>query len=708
MERPVEEPPPFTVLVHGPPGVGKTTLIRCLIKHYTKHDIKDIKGPITLVAGKARRLTFIECPQDMSAMIDAAKYADLVLLLIDGDFGFEMETFEFLNMLQVHGFPKVMGVLTHLDTFTDTKALKKQKKILKHRFWSEIYQGAKLFYLSGIKNGRYLNREILNLARFISVMKFRPLSWRQEHPYLLVDRLEDTTSPEAVRQNEKCDRDIAVYGYLRGTNWKPGTTAHIAGAGDFRPREIDAMPDPCPLPSQIKKRGLNEKERIIYAPMSDVGGLLFDKDAMYIDIPDWKVQYSSATAEKPPEGREGEALVRGLQNTRMTVDEKLQNSKIQMFAGGQGLLSHDEFEKNINRVEEEQAGAELSDPDSSDEDQDMENENSHDTPQEQIVQHGGRIRRRAVFPAPGREHLDASTLSVDEDGVNSSEEEESEEKEYVQDENADDEGLGKASQWKSSMIANAAALFKSRGVDLQNYIYGDPDESLRRSKSFIDQQEDSDSDDDFFRLKKRVSEKEKLSQMTSGEPGDSSHLIDIDAVDVTRIPISLRKEDDIMAKWQEDAAPERLRNRFVTGDWDAGAARTAARPEDDDDVFGDFEDIETGDIFKGSEDPATKAAAAAIKATKNEELAAKKAAKKAAFDAAYDEGGVKGADTAIEGSTKVNVEEEEEEDETYYDAVKREMAERAQKTKAAMDAIDPAQRVAMEVSCSNISRPVVK
>jgi hypothetical protein len=31
----------------------------------------------------------------------AAKYADLVLLLIDGGFGFEMETFEFLNLLQV-------------------------------------------------------------------------------------------------------------------------------------------------------------------------------------------------------------------------------------------------------------------------------------------------------------------------------------------------------------------------------------------------------------------------------------------------------------------------------------------------------------------------------------------------------------------------------------------------------------------------------
>lgn len=101
-------------------------------------------------------------------------------LQIDGSFGFEMETFEFLNLLQVgggsrqgarivgwenkgasglftyptcyarltcfthhgsllhkvHGFPKVMGVLTHLDSFTDQKVLKKTKKRLKVGSWN--------------------------------------------------------------------------------------------------------------------------------------------------------------------------------------------------------------------------------------------------------------------------------------------------------------------------------------------------------------------------------------------------------------------------------------------------------------------------------------------------------------------------------------------------------------------------------------------
>jgi len=54
-----------------------------------------------------------------------------------------------LNVLQVHGFPRVMGVLTHLDLFKKPNLIKKVKKKLKDRFWTEIYDGAKLFYLSG-------------------------------------------------------------------------------------------------------------------------------------------------------------------------------------------------------------------------------------------------------------------------------------------------------------------------------------------------------------------------------------------------------------------------------------------------------------------------------------------------------------------------------------------------------------------------------
>ena len=63
---------------------------------------------------------------------------------------FEMETFEFLCLLHNHGMPNVMGILTHLDYFKVNKYLRRTKKRMKKRFWKEVYDGAKLFYFSGL------------------------------------------------------------------------------------------------------------------------------------------------------------------------------------------------------------------------------------------------------------------------------------------------------------------------------------------------------------------------------------------------------------------------------------------------------------------------------------------------------------------------------------------------------------------------------
>ena len=101
------------------------------------------------------------------------------------------------------------------------------------RFWAEVYEGAKLFYLSGIQHGKYLKREILNLARFISVAKFRPLTWRLSHPYVIADRFEDITPPETLRVHPKCDRQVLLYGFTRGAALRQGGRVHLAGVGDF-------------------------------------------------------------------------------------------------------------------------------------------------------------------------------------------------------------------------------------------------------------------------------------------------------------------------------------------------------------------------------------------------------------------------------------------------------------------------------------------
>ena len=96
--------------------------------------------------------------------------------------------------------------------------------------------------------------------------------------------MEDITDPEKVRQNNKLDRNISLYGYVHGTHMKNNINVHIAGCGDFSIHDMQFLSDPCPTPDRQKRRSLNVKERLVYAPMSGVGGIVYDKDAVYIDL----------------------------------------------------------------------------------------------------------------------------------------------------------------------------------------------------------------------------------------------------------------------------------------------------------------------------------------------------------------------------------------------------------------------------------------
>ncbi len=87
---PDDDPPPVIIAIVAPSGSGTTTLLKSLVRRYAKQTLNEAKGPVTVVSGKKRRLTFIECNNDINSMIDIGKIADLILLMVDGSFGFEM------------------------------------------------------------------------------------------------------------------------------------------------------------------------------------------------------------------------------------------------------------------------------------------------------------------------------------------------------------------------------------------------------------------------------------------------------------------------------------------------------------------------------------------------------------------------------------------------------------------------------------------
>ncbi|KAG5474766.1 hypothetical protein LSCM4_03942 [Leishmania orientalis] len=315
--RHVVAEPPLLVAVVGPPGVGKTTLIRSMVKFYSNRNLTSVRGPVTVIAGRSRRITFMECPNALASMCDVAKVADLVLLMVDGSYGFEMETFEFLNIAQVHGFPKMFGVVSHLDALKTGKAMKKRKKFLRHRFWHEVAAGAKLLCLSPMVRGMYRPTDVLNLHRLLICVEPKIQAWRNTHSCVVIDRVEDITDPDVVASSPLQNRTVAFYGYARGKPMKPGQLVHVPGLGDFPAAHLSHQPDPCQLDKfsgdskeggNHRMRHLSLKQKKLYAPYCDVGGISYDDDAIYIH----------EDAEKGAIERSGEGLqlLRELQNVQ--------------------------------------------------------------------------------------------------------------------------------------------------------------------------------------------------------------------------------------------------------------------------------------------------------------------------------------------------------------------------------------------------------
>ncbi|KAK8080501.1 hypothetical protein PG997_008319 [Apiospora hydei] len=579
---------------------------------YAKETLQEPQGPITVVTSKKQRLTFQECPNNLEAMVDTAKVADIVLLMIDGNYGFEMETMEFLNVLSATGMPgNVFGVLTHLDLFRKPQALKDAKKRLKHRLWSELYNGAHLFYLSGVINGRYPDREIHNLSRFLSVMKNpRPLVWRNSHCYSVIDSFRDVTHPTAMEEDKNCDRTIALSGYLRGTNISAeGQRVTIPGLGDFTVSQVQPLPDPCPTPQMIQamakitgktgRRRLDEKDKKVHAPMSDRSGLKIDGDAI------WITREKGFNFDKDAEGvehGEGEELIISLQDQKKLLGQT--DDGVQLFRGGEKISKVAEEEDTGRKKHRTVRVADRDD----DEDEIMDDEGfvsgeddaGSDEEAEFSEQKLGKLFRQDKDKTGNDDEFVFADSDSDMGDLGSEDEDEeadddSDEDEDLDDDDDDDEDQAE-SRWKENLTRRASSMHDNRPsyrtADLARLMYNtsiSADEVLQRWKGEVEQEEEEDDieaadEDDFFKK-------------TKNEKDTSTDDRAVPTYDYEQLTVKWTLEDNI----------ELIRERFTT----ANLNGAGGEGEDGEDAFGDedsegdgeFEDLETGEVHKAESKP---------------------------------------------------------------------------------------------------------
>ena len=468
------------------------------------------------------------------------------------------------------------------------------------------------------------------------------------------------------------DRTITLYGYLRGPNL-PARNAkvHIPGAGDLEVKEVERLADPCPLPTleSERRRKMGEKAKLIHAPMSDVGGVMYDKDAVYINVPgsftrggdgQWSHAADGSEAESPLALQgEGEQMVMNLQDAGRTFGEGIQESQIRLFGSSSAPLDVTQ-QRPRRRAESRNGGPMLgradvddSDAEGVDDDEDDEDD-SGDAFEDEDANGGG----AEIAPDDGGDGgaAYASSDSDDDLAQATSFEQDGAILDFPDDEDeqpSDDEDVPR---WKQNLSQRAATGFAQRMErrrDLMTLIYGDelsPEEIAagKTKPSSADAESSSMAVEGFYTVKE-----------FSRDVGDFG--------DQLKEPVDA---EALRLKWEDETMLDSIKGMFISGPVGEIDEDGQAYEEEG----GEFEDLEGGgdDVPYVGAKPAIDHEAARAQA-----LAKKKVALEAKFDEQYDSS-------------------DDEEKLDFYDAQKAEMARQRTLNDAEFDGLDGDARAQIE------------
>ncbi|KAK7919495.1 hypothetical protein WMY93_010779 [Mugilogobius chulae] len=436
--------------------------------------------------------------------------------------------------------------------------------------------------------------------------------------------------------------------------------------------------------------------------MAGVGGVVYDKDAVYVDLP------ASHVKQQEEEVRPTTELVQSLLDTHATLDAKMAASKVSLFSGSATLNSEDLEDQERFQEEtvwDQQTGRsrrkvvfsddKKQDSDSSeeeedeveDEEQDEEEKNDHDDDINKFLRQtregsGPPLKKQKLEETPSElpafadseDELEKSEEDSEDEGSEEedSEEEDSEEEDDQDDAEIEEEEEGSeeeeseeeqgALRWKDGLQQKATEAFlrqQEAAPNLRKLVYGSVVET---SGSLAEEEED-----------------EELGGLFRVSRPQNNKRVQADAMDCSRFC------SKVSQNWDLQEVMDSIRDCFVTGKWEQ-SEDAATLLKEDDELFGDFEDLETGEVHKNqsAEDQeqleinseAEEEEQPLVQADEEEQRKQrleKKRRLKECFDSEYDDG-----------------------EATYLDDLKEEMQKQAELNRAEFEAMDDETRVQYE------------
>lgn len=396
-----------------------------------------------------------------------------------------------------------------------------------------------------------------------------------------------------------------------------------------------------------------ERERQIYAPFSGVGGIVYDKDAVYIEL-----KGSHSHKKEDEEEDEKKTLLRNVVETTETVDDQMQQSGFKLFSKGAviypDMVKDDEYlQSSKDRPERVVSDDNNSESDNSDGDSDADTDSGIDQSEKEINKESYEVPwEKQDIEASG---IDSNEVSDQEDG-----------------------DVNFNIKWKENLSEKATEAYFQRqktSKNIMKLVYGDFD--IGNKTKTTEEETDESESEEIGGLFKKVTDSHKEKQKEK----DKLNL------DECSFFYSLNKPK--IRDWTTDSNKQFLINNFVTGKRSADEDASELLKLDDasdgnseDDIYGDFEDLETGEKHATEEEEKTETEVGSKRKAEpsKAEIISKKMKLKAKFDAEYDNPD----EHRITG------------DHSYYESLKAEALKQSELNKSVFENLDEGLRIELE------------
>ncbi|KAI8078242.1 uncharacterized protein B0P05DRAFT_543072 [Gilbertella persicaria] len=183
----------------------------------------DTEATVLPVERFKQKVQLVPLKRNFIDVIDAFKVADFGILLMSSDV--EVDSFGINTLLAIlnQGIVNVVPVVQHMDK-VPAKLRTSTKKSLT-AFVQQFFPEQEHLYSLDTDN------DSLSALRYITGQRPKPMSWRDNHPYLLADNVEyDPITPERGT--------LKVTGYARGNPFNANRLVHLQNFGDFQIQQI--------------------------------------------------------------------------------------------------------------------------------------------------------------------------------------------------------------------------------------------------------------------------------------------------------------------------------------------------------------------------------------------------------------------------------------------------------------------------------------